>query len=1014
MKKIINLILILFVSFSLFSCDFSNINNNTGEDKDLEKIFNALFSDIDVNKVTEDLNFKTEVDGVNITYLSRNVKVISNTGKVVRQDVDTSVDVKITLSYNENKYSDIVTFTVLKKDESPIVDETKVLENAFNALYDKDNLTMKLTSKGDNYNCEVLFELKNANEFKVTESYDDTEYSTTDYYYYFETDSEGNVIKAANDFDGEVSTDINEILDYFTSVYFFYFDMLLEANDEHFEKVDELTYKLKSEYISDVKKILGDLDYEDDSYKIHYEYLNFTVRLEKINNNYQIKNIEYDYNYTSNDTVSLYHDLMEFYNFGTTDFTWPESTPSPTIDGLSDLSKLYSLSSGSTVENIVAAVAGFSGNYVYLTDGNKNIVMYLNKGSSFIDSFNVGDVVSVSGTIDIYNNLYEIKPDETKLSVVDTYEIDYNEYSDVSNITSSNMGEVLNLNQVYFESLSVSTTKDTTLNLVDNFGNKISFFVKKGSADTFSQLVASFTEGDILNIQQVAVQVYKSNVQLVLTDQTMVGAGLKYEASKTKYNVDKGLELADVLADLVITNIKTKESYKFSDLEYETNYKKDEIGSYNVNFTIGEDTIIIIVNVIEKRYNPSVSFTTLNQLLDSNEKYYKTGLPSSGDVNVLVIPIKFTNSKNYDLSRIETAFNGTNEETGWYSLSGYYKETSYGKLNLHAEVLDPYNTGEKYDLSSGKSGDLDYKYFREAIAYYDDQIDYSLYDQNNDGYIDCVYLVYLAPYDGNTDLWWAYCYNYMVDNEEDDPKFDGVGLDYYLWFSYEFFDEKISSNIDVKINVETAIHESGHALGLDDYYDFDSIKGTTGGTGGMFMMDYNQGDHDPFSKALLGWINPSYVYEKDVNVTLKSFTDFGDALIISKSGTATYFDEYYIVALYTPTKENELKCQENCGLPSKSGLMILHIDQSLVDNLDDYHDCFTIFKYDNGTTDRKKIQFIPRESDEIYSNADYIVSDDDLFVAGDSFNFAWYDGTTSGTLNVKSLSSSSVELEIVY
>ena len=172
----------------------------------------------------------------------------------------------------------------------------------------------------------------------------------------------------------------------------------------------------------------------------------------------------------------------------------------------------------------------------------------------------------------------------------------------------------------------------------------------------------------------------------------------------------------------------------------------------------------------------------------------------------------------------------------------------------------------------------------------------------------------------HTDLWWAYCYEYFEDAESEEVKFDGIGLDWYLWASYEFFNEPIYTAYDsqynvieeeclyVKINCETIIHETGHALGLDDYYDYNDKKGPYGGLGAFVMMDTNQGDHDPFSKAILGWINPTVVYNAKYSATLRSFTDFGDAIFIMKDNEETYFTEMYVIALYTPTKANELKC----------------------------------------------------------------------------------------------------------
>ena len=57
-------------------------------------------------------------------------------------------------------------------------------------------------------------------------------------------------------------------------------------------------------------------------------------------------------------------------------------------------------------------------------------------------------------------------------------------------------------------------------------------------------------------------------------------------------------------------------------------------------------------------------------------------LPSTGNSKVLVIPIAFENyPKTEEMrTRINKAFFGTSEDTGWESLQSYYQKSSYGKL----------------------------------------------------------------------------------------------------------------------------------------------------------------------------------------------------------------------------------------------------------------------------------------------------------------------------------------------
>ena len=80
---------------------------------------------------------------------------------------------------------------------------------------------------------------------------------------------------------------------------------------------------------------------------------------------------------------------------------------------------------------------------------------------------------------------------------------------------------------------------------------------------------------------------------------------------------------------------------------------------------------------------------------DGNTYSLTKGLPSTGEVKVLVIPVLFKNETvpaNL-VENINKAFFGTSNDTGWESLSSYYYKSSYGTLNITGTVLEPYSTG---------------------------------------------------------------------------------------------------------------------------------------------------------------------------------------------------------------------------------------------------------------------------------------------------------------------------------
>ena len=68
---------------------------------------------------------------------------------------------------------------------------------------------------------------------------------------------------------------------------------------------------------------------------------------------------------------------------------------------------------------------------------------------------------------------------------------------------------------------------------------------------------------------------------------------------------------------------------------------------------------------------------------------YKGVMPSTGDVNVLVIPIDFYDypreNVTVSLMDLHLTFFGKDDEVEWESVSSYYYKSSYGKLNISGQ-----------------------------------------------------------------------------------------------------------------------------------------------------------------------------------------------------------------------------------------------------------------------------------------------------------------------------------------
>ena len=323
---------------------------------------------------------------------------------------------------------------------------------------------------------------------------------------------------------------------------------------------------------------------------------------------------------------------------------------------------------------------------------------------------------------------------------------------------------------------------------------------------------------------------------------------------------------------------------------------------------------------------------------DIREKYnnnYLPSLPSRGNSKMLVVPVllkgeSFILGEDSVKSTLNKAFFGKSEETGFESVSSYYYKSSYGELNIQGEVTSILNSN--YTLSQLKRAE-DSTSITDAILkeaydkfFLTSKYKVSDYDSNSDGYIDAIYLVYLTPYDGKYDGLWAYTYWGL------DETYHSLGA--YSWSSYYFATTNPGYSKD-KPDAHPYIHETGHLLSLDDYYDVD---GTTAPTGGLTMMDLNILDHDSFTKYALGWTTPKVIskdtdIKDELTIELKPFESSGESLLIANNFNGSSFDEYLIVEFYTPTGLNELDSKvqyETAKGFTTSGIKIYHVDQRLI------------------------------------------------------------------------------------
>lgn len=233
--------------------------------------------------------------------------------------------------------------------------------------------------------------------------------------------------------------------------------------------------------------------------------------------------------------------------------------------------------------------------------------------------------------------------------------------------------------------------------------------------------------------------------------------------------------------------------------------------------------------------------------------------PSIGTKKLLVILVGFsdldfeTNSSVFQNLCSQQNYNGTG------SVRDYFLASSGGRLDLDIDVVGPFslpNTMAYYGSNTDYSAS--YKFVRDAVNAADSAVDFSQYDNDGDGYVDDLCLIFAGTPEsttGNDDEIWPHSSTLEYWGC---PQKDNVRINRYTCSA-----EKPSPTIG------TFVHEFGHALGLPDEYDTDygtngsQYTGNAVATGTWSVMCeglYNNNQQTPAlwsaaQKLATGWIN---------------------------------------------------------------------------------------------------------------------------------------------------------------
>ena len=220
----------------------------------------------------------------------------------------------------------------------------------------------------------------------------------------------------------------------------------------------------------------------------------------------------------------------------------------------------------------------------------------------------------------------------------------------------------------------------------------------------------------------------------------------------------------------------------------------------------------------------------------------------------------------------------------------YFEDASFGQYDLQLDVVGPVTVSNKYSYygqnnSAGQDKQAE-KMIEEACKLADTEcgVDFSQYDNDGDGYVDFVFVIYAgygAADGGGNNTIWPHAWNlYSAAGRR--CELDGKVVDLYACGNELDYYSKTHTGIG------TFTHEFSHVLGLPDMYITNNANHTT--LNEWDIMDYgpynNDGNTPPtysaYERFFMGWLQPRLITEPE-NVVLKDLKESNEALLISST-----------------------------------------------------------------------------------------------------------------------------------
>ncbi|MCX6239784.1 MAG: M6 family metalloprotease domain-containing protein [Bacteroidia bacterium] len=302
--------------------------------------------------------------------------------------------------------------------------------------------------------------------------------------------------------------------------------------------------------------------------------------------------------------------------------------------------------------------------------------------------------------------------------------------------------------------------------------------------------------------------------------------------------------------------------------------------------------------------------------------------PASGSRKLICILIGFTD-KTFTKTKadFENLFNqiGYTADGATGSVNDYYSENSFNQLNLTVTVAGPFNAAHNmayYGANNASGNDVNPgALITEAITLADPTVNYSDFDNDGDGTVDGVYVIYAGYGEEVTgvsaDAIWAHS-----------SSISPLTLDGKIVSRYSCSAELRGNSGTGITRIGVICHEFGHVMGALDYYDTDyATNGSYNGTGDWDIMAEggwnNNGatpaHHSAYTKIYTyGWATTTAL-TPGANITLDNAEQNSNSFYRLNTTTS---NEFFLI-------ENRQKQKFDSYIPGH-GMIIYHVDGNYI------------------------------------------------------------------------------------